>query len=584
MQEAAAAADACRTVKRPSLLLCALVAALAYAGTASAAGNPFGVTVVRFTHETTPTQMRAAVAAAGGVVVGDLSAIDALAVVPRSAGFDTRVASSRAVTAVFQDRLFTDDDDPDAVHAGARAGGAAPVGTDALFADPWHALFQWDDDRMDVGAAWQSTTGDGSVGVAVLDTGVQTNHRDLQGVVDRRLGGNFIPCDDLRALFGLGFVDRAGLRDCRAGDFEGHGTWVASRIAGALNGFASNGVAPGVRIGSYKVLAAGLGGLSSWILGGLVAACSDSRIDIVNMSIEGYVNPGDPLDVQDYLLFTDAVDYCRAHGVAVFAAAGNQHVRVDRVALTLGGERLEGVGRVSTGSEGIATVSPGSASLDDYDLRGWLPVPGGLPGVTMVSATANAIGPAPASVPLRWQAHVGARDQLAYYSNYGSRIDLAAPGGARKYQIPGYDGGAGDVLYGGWGSFGALAAGGLICTDPFASSLSSSACFTAQGSAFGWLQGTSMASPNAAGVAALVLSAKPDLRDRPDALVGRLADTTNRALVNYMGPNDAANTAAALDGTPCSTGYCHVDQSHAIPFSDAYGAGLIDAGAAVGGA
>ena len=61
-------------------------------------------------------------------------------------------------------------------------------------------------------------------------------------------------------------IDRKGLRDCRDGDFEGHGTWVASRIAGALNGFASNGVAPGVRIGSYKVLAAGLGGLSSWML------------------------------------------------------------------------------------------------------------------------------------------------------------------------------------------------------------------------------------------------------------------------------------------------------------------------------
>ena len=48
----------------------------------------------------------------------------------------------------------------------------------------------------------------------------------------------------------------------------------------------------------------------------------------------------------------------------------------------------------------------------------------------------NAIGAAPANVPLRWRAHVGARDQLAYYSNYGSRVDLAAPGGARRYQIP----------------------------------------------------------------------------------------------------------------------------------------------------
>jgi subtilisin family serine protease len=336
-----------------------------------------------------------------------------------------------------------------------------------------------------------------------------------------------------------------------------------------------------VRIGSYKVLAAGLGGLSTWILSGLVTACSDPRIDIVNMSIEGYMDPADPFTADDYLLFTDAVDYCRANGVAVFGAAGNQHVRVDRVSMDLGGRQLEDVGRVSFGDEGIATASPGSDSLAPYDLRGWLVVPSGVPGVTMVSATANAIGAAPASVPLRWKEHVGARDQLAYYSNYGPRIDLAAPGGARKYEIPGYDGGEGNVLFGSWGSFGALAKHGLICTDPFAGSFFNSACFTARGDGFGWLQGTSMSTPNVAGVAALVLSAHHDLVGRPSALVDRLADTATSP-VNYMGPNDALNTAPALDGTPCVTGFCHIDQSDPIAFADAYGAGLVDAGVAVG--
>src|SRR4051812_27918565 len=90
---------------RLTFLLAVASMACAFAGSASAA-NPFGVTVVRFTHGTTPAQMRAAVTSSGGVVVGDLSAIDALAVVPSSAGFDARVSSKRSVTALFADPLI----------------------------------------------------------------------------------------------------------------------------------------------------------------------------------------------------------------------------------------------------------------------------------------------------------------------------------------------------------------------------------------------------------------------------------------------------------------------------------------------
>ena len=62
--------------------------------------------------------MRAAVTASGGVVVGDLSAIDALAVVPSSAGFDGRVSSKQSVTNLFADTLIGADR-----HDGMRAGG-----------------------------------------------------------------------------------------------------------------------------------------------------------------------------------------------------------------------------------------------------------------------------------------------------------------------------------------------------------------------------------------------------------------------------------------------------------------------------
>jgi subtilisin family serine protease len=518
-----------------------------------------------------------------------LSAIGALAVSPAATDFPARIRSNGRVSAVFVEPVFRMPVGAD-FRPGGGAAGSAVFGSGLTFPDPWHdapsflgatnpeGILQWDDARMNAPAAWSRTLGDPSIRVAVLDTGVQGSHKELKP----NFAGSrtFIPCSTLTRDYGAAVVKQYGLRDCSDEDKEGHGTWVASRIAGALNGFASNGVAPRVRVSSYKVLAAGFGGLPDWILAGLLTACSDG-VDLVNMSITGYLDPADPLEAQTYLLFDDVVRYCRAHGVAVFAAAGNEHVRVDRVTTTVAGRALSGVGRVSTGAEGIGTVAPGSSSLAGSDLRGLLPTPAGVPGVVMVSATNNANDAAPADDPFGRGMHVGARDQLAYYSSYGSRVDVAAPGGARRFNLPGWDGGDGNFLYGGWGSLGALDASGSICTDPVESSLFNFACFKVDGSGFGWLQGTSMATPNAVGVAALALSAKPQIRRDPGALVARLQVTARRGITNYTGRLDPANKAPTYDGRPCVVGYCHVDTSASISSADAYGAGIVDARAAV---
>ena len=181
----------------------------------------------------------------------------------------------------------------------------------------------------------------------------------------------------------------------------------------------------------------------------------------------------------------------------------------------------------------------------------------------------------------------GLHDQLTYYSNYGSRIDIGSPGGARKFNVPRYDGGAGDILYGGWGELGALTSGGEICSDPSLSSPLTFACFKVNGSAFGWLQGTSMSAPNATGVAALVLSAKHGLQENPDGLLARLQSTARTGMVNESGPNNPTDTGASITAGPCSTGYCHMTfypggAGNPITFSDAYGAGMVNAAAAVG--
>jgi lantibiotic leader peptide-processing serine protease len=577
-------------VKR-SLFAFLLVAALVAAAPAYAKNNrnPFGTTIVRFAGGTTRSQMEAVVVKAGGDVVNDLSPIGAIAATPLSSDFAVRIRANPRVTSVFPESMFDGPVTLDGKDGGGPVG--SPLfGKSRSFPDPWHdassflgvtnpqGIVQWDDARMNVPAAWATTLGDKTVKVAVLDTGVQKSHRELNDNVAAK-AQTFVPCEALRRQYGEQALQVAGLTDCGTDDLEGHGTWVASRIAGELNGFASNGVAPGVQISSYKVLAAGLGALPDWIVAGLVAACSDG-VDLVNMSITGYLDPSDPSDAQTYGLFADAVQYCRARGVTIFAAAGNEHVRVDRVTMSVGGRMLSGVGRVSNGADGIGTTRPGADSAD-FDLRGLLEAPAGVPGVVMVSATNNGNGAAPADDSFGVGMHVGARDQLAYYSSYGSRIDLAAPGGARRFNLPGWDGGDGNILYGGWGSLGALDANGLICRDPLQSSLFNFACFKAEGAGFGWLQGTSMSAPNALGVAALVISAKPVLRHDPDDLVARLEATARRTMTNHTGPSDPTDTAPTYDGRPCATGYCHLDTSSSIAFVDSYGAGLIDAGAAV---
>src|SRR6185369_6124126 len=129
-----------------------------------------------------------------------------------------------------------------------------------------------------------------------------------------------------------------GEKDCSSGDTEGHGTWVASRIGGNVNGFASNGIAPDVTLMGFKVLSTTLGGgLTSWIVDGMIRAC-DADADLINMSLGGYDDA--VVDADDYLLWVAGVNYCRAKGTAIFASAGNEHVRLNRVNMTVGGQAL----------------------------------------------------------------------------------------------------------------------------------------------------------------------------------------------------------------------------------------------------
>ncbi len=133
--------------------------------------------------------------------------------------------------------------------------------------------------------------------VAVLDTGYDPSHPDLQGKV----------------------ADAANFTtDADTTDGNGHGTHVASTIAGtgAASDGLERGVAPGAQLLVGKVLASDGQGDDSWVLAGMVWAV-DHHADVVNMSLGG-----DPDDGSNPL--SQAVDDLSESSDTLFViAAGN---------------------------------------------------------------------------------------------------------------------------------------------------------------------------------------------------------------------------------------------------------------------
>jgi len=143
--------------------------------------------------------------------------------------------------------------------------------------------------------------------VAVIDTGVDLDHPDL----NVRSGTNCV---------GSGSPD----------DDNGHGTHVAGTIGAENDGAGVVGVAPGTRIYAAKVLDAAGGGTWSSVLCGIDWATatrtdgdSSNDIEVANMSLGGV---GDP--VESCSVTTDALHkaVCRATqaGITYVVAAGNE--------------------------------------------------------------------------------------------------------------------------------------------------------------------------------------------------------------------------------------------------------------------
>ena len=159
-----------------------------------------------------------------------------------------------------------------------------------MFAD----TIDWGIVRIGADKVWESGTGSG-VTVAIIDTGIQTNHPDLNN----------------NLITGYDFVNN----DTSAMDDNGHGTHVAGIVASTMNGAGNVGASYSSQLMPVKVLnESGYGYLSDVAKGIYYAADNGARV--INMSL-GTNYDSDTL--------RRAVQYAANRGVLIVAAAGNNY-------------------------------------------------------------------------------------------------------------------------------------------------------------------------------------------------------------------------------------------------------------------
>jgi thermitase len=159
---------------------------------------------------------------------------------------------------------------------------------DSSFGGQWHLS------KIAAPAAWDVTTGSNTVIIAVLDTGIQMNHPDLQG----------------RILPGWDYVNN----DSDPSDDHGHGTAVAGAAAAiGNNSIGVTGVAVNAKILPFKVLnASNYGYYSAWSSAIMKAADQGARV--ISLSLGGTTSSS---------TLQSAVTYAWGKGSIVVVAAGN---------------------------------------------------------------------------------------------------------------------------------------------------------------------------------------------------------------------------------------------------------------------
>jgi subtilisin family serine protease len=350
------------------------------------------------------------------------------------------------------------------------------------------AWCQWNMDLVNADATARSrATGEG-VSVGVIDSGIDMTHPDILPNLDIARSCSFIFDHDPLALD----VEK-GNGDCSdkaaVQDYFGHGTHVASIIASPINGIGVAGVAPDATIVALKAC-----NWQTYCFADSVAAAlryaGDLRLDVVNLSL--FADPylyycGNDAEQRAILRsLQSAARYAQQRGVALVASAGNQ-------ATDLGHPIMD-------------TTSPDwppDSAVERRVRNNCRVAPAELPGVLTVSATG------PVGVE-------GYTTNIASYSSVGGSTEVTAPGGDYFAAT----GTPQDAILAAWTSTDQAGTWDFYRQLPFDLGV------VDQGARYLWINGTSMSSPHAAGVAALVVQRHPGWS--PSAVISAVKRTATR--------------------------------------------------------